>query len=157
MKKESEQKTIRKGRMGIGTNRMSDEVYNLLSSKAQSNQLSKYIIELVEKDINNRYILEREQLINEKMDDLERKIDTMDRLLTRTKEKLENVTNQSASKYETTQEQKAEHSVDNLNQLVEQVQQGLLLLNRQSLLFLSSAVRIVESWYSIKPRSEKSS
>lgn len=156
MKKESEKKTIRKGRMGIGTNRMSDEVYNLLSSKAQTNQLSKYIIELVEKDINNRDILEREQLINAKMDDLERKIDTMDRLLTRTKEKLENTTNQSAGKYETTQDQKAEHSVERASQLAEQVQQSLLLLNRQSLLFLSSAVRMVESWYSIQPWSERS-
>lgn len=155
MKSNSEKKTVRKGRMGIVTNRMSDEVYNMLNSKAQKNQLSQYIIELVQKDINNRYILEREQLMNEKMDDLERKIDTMDRLLDTTKEQIMIANNQDTNRYEATQEQKGEHLSEKTDQLTEQIQKSMLFLNRQSYLLFSSAVRMVESWYSIEPRSEK--
>lgn len=155
MKSKSEKKTTRKGRMGIATNRMSDEVYNMLNSKAQKNQLSQYIIELVEKDINNRYILEREKLMNEKMDALERKIDTMDRLLDTTKERIEDAKNLNIDKYEATQEQKGKHSSEKTDQITEQIQKSMLFLNRQSFLLLSSAVRMVESWYSFEPRSEK--
>lgn len=155
MKSNSEKKTARKGRMGFVTNRMSDEVYDMLNSKAQKNQLSQYIIELVEKDINNRYILEREQLMNEKMDDLEYKIDTMDRLLDTTKERIKDAKNQNTDKYENSQEQKGIDSSGKTDQLTEQIQKNILFLNRQSYLFLSSAVRMVESWYSIEPRSER--
>lgn len=155
MKSNSEKKTTRKGRMGIVTNRMSDEVYNMLNSKAQKNQLSQYIIELVEKDINNRYILEREKMVSEKMDDLERKIDTMDRLLDTTKEQIDIAKNQDTDRYETIQEQKWEHSSKKTDHLTEQIQKNILFINRQSYLLLSSAVQMVESWYSIEPHSDK--
>lgn len=61
----------RKGRMGIVTNRMSDEVYARLDEKAQKNELSQYIIQLVEKDLKEEFLEKQYSLAEKKIGDFD--------------------------------------------------------------------------------------
>lgn len=64
----------RRTRFGIVTNRMSDKVYNLLDEKGKSNELTQYIIDLVEKDIEEQETQEKVNSVNNILDKLEDRI-----------------------------------------------------------------------------------
>ncbi|WP_281998853.1 hypothetical protein [Priestia flexa] len=57
----------RKTRMGIVTNKMSDEVYEQLDSKALANELSKYLIQLVERDLEGEAIRDAFELAKDEL------------------------------------------------------------------------------------------
>ncbi len=151
MRKKPDKETARKGRMGFVTNRMSDEVYNQLNSKAQKNQLSKYINELVEKDLNNRSAVEHNQNMNGKINELEQKIDNLEQLLIRIIEKAE-------SREQRTMELlngQYEIIYDQWELFNEQIDKTLQLFSRHSLLYVASALSWIESLYSVTPNSNQ--
>lgn len=53
---------------------MSDKVYNLLDEKGKSNELTQYIIDLVEKDIEEQETQEKVNSVNNILDKLEDRI-----------------------------------------------------------------------------------
>ncbi len=57
----------RRTRMGIVTNKMSDEVYEQLASKAQENELSKYLIQLVQRDLEGEAIRDAFELAKDEL------------------------------------------------------------------------------------------
>lgn len=67
----------RKARMGIVTNKMSDEVYHHLEQKAKNNELSQYIIQLVEKDLQNNYLEDQFQLVQNELENVYKTIHKM--------------------------------------------------------------------------------
>lgn len=64
----------RKARIGIVTNKMSDDVYNQLMKKAGKNELSQYIISLVEKDLNQSFVDEQFQMVKSELSDIYKQI-----------------------------------------------------------------------------------
>lgn len=59
----------KRARFGIVTNSMSDEVYMLLDQKGKNQDLTQYIIGLVEKDIEKKNIKENYTFIKKEMED----------------------------------------------------------------------------------------
>jgi hypothetical protein len=59
----------KRARFGIVTNSMSDEVYMLLDQKGKNQDLTQYIIGLVEKDIEKKNIKENHTFIKKEMED----------------------------------------------------------------------------------------
>lgn len=78
----------RKARIGIVTNKMSDIVYNHLDQKAQSNELSQYIISLVEKDLQHSFLQEQFSLVKSELEDMHSTINKMKKVF-RQEEKAE--------------------------------------------------------------------
>lgn len=60
----------RKARIGIVTNKMSEQVYNHLEQKAQTNELSQYIISLVEKDLRNSFLQDQFFLVKSELEEM---------------------------------------------------------------------------------------
>lgn len=67
----------RKTRMGIVTNKMSEEVYNHLEKKAQTNELSQYIIKLVEKDLQDTFLKDQFEMVKGELENMYKTIDKM--------------------------------------------------------------------------------
>lgn len=67
----------RKARIGIVTNKMSEQVYNHLEQKAQTNELSQYIISLVEKDLQNSFLQEQFTLVKSELEEMHSTINKM--------------------------------------------------------------------------------
>lgn len=91
LKKKTGIKKDRRGRMGIVTNTMSDEVYSYLQQKAKRNELSKYIIKLVEMDM-------QKDLLQDQLTSTQRKLEEFNDSLLNMKYNLEILQKQHENK-----------------------------------------------------------
>ena len=70
-------KNQRKARMGIVTNRMSEEVYSKLNEKAKNNDLSNYVIQLVEKDLQDEFLKEQFSVVKQNVGEFDEKLNDL--------------------------------------------------------------------------------
>ncbi|MEC1157706.1 MULTISPECIES: hypothetical protein [Cytobacillus] len=76
----------RKARIGIVTNKMSEQVYNHLEQKAQTNELSQYIISLVEKDLQNSFLQDQFFLVKSELEEMHSTINKMKKVFRQNEE-----------------------------------------------------------------------
>ncbi|WP_155918476.1 hypothetical protein [Heyndrickxia ginsengihumi] len=74
----------RRTRIGIVTNKMSDEVYSVLVQKGEKNELTQYVIGLVENDLNEKQL--QNQVIT-----LEKHFENLNQIIVQIEKKLESL------------------------------------------------------------------
>ncbi|MFS8630288.1 MAG: hypothetical protein LOD92_03835 [Bacillales bacterium] len=153
MQKNTEKRQDRKERMGFVTNRMSDEVYNQLNSKAQKNQLSKYINELVKRDLNGWKSNGNEEIGN-KITELEKKMNSIEQMLIQMAENLKNgAANENTTVNENPAQTNGQYAVM-WGLFEKQLQKNFEFFHKQHRMFIFALNNWVNSWFSYAPVQE---